>query len=78
MRGRGFALGVRGHGSGEGERPGEDGEAYSAPEKREVTEKIKRACLTPVIKLKFCHQYYSANRFLLALLQQSLIPHPLR
>lgn len=25
MRGRGFAVGVRGHGSGEGERPGEDG-----------------------------------------------------
>ncbi len=25
MRGRGFALGVRGHGSGEGERTGEDG-----------------------------------------------------
>ena len=29
MRERGFALGVRGHGSGEGERPGEDGEAFS-------------------------------------------------
>jgi len=25
MRGRGFAVGVRGHGSGEGERPGEMG-----------------------------------------------------
>ncbi len=25
MRGRGFALGVRGHGSGEGERTGESG-----------------------------------------------------
>jgi len=27
MRGRGFAVGVRGHGSGEGERTGEDGGA---------------------------------------------------
>ena len=31
MRGRGFAVGVRGHGSGEGERPGEDGVGYRSP-----------------------------------------------
>ncbi len=29
MRERGFALGVRGHGSGEGESTGEDGGAFS-------------------------------------------------
>jgi len=45
MRGRGFAEGVRGHGSGEGERTGEDGGAFSEgaslalPRARRVTER---------------------------------------